>query len=93
MEFQEYYSVNFDIWYDSVKNLYTELNDAIGNLQDKKIVGHEFLVGERVPSAEEIAADKQAEADALAAEQEAEELAKEKAEKKAKLEAETRHCR
>lgn len=87
VEFQEYYSVNFDIWYDSVKNLYTELNDAIGNLQDKKIVGHEFLIGERVASAEEIAADKQAEADALAAEQEAEELAKEKAEKKAKLEA------
>ena len=87
IEFQEYYSVNFDIWYESVKNLYAELNDAIGKLQDKKIVGHEFLVGERVPSAEEIAADKQAEADALAAEQEAEELAKEKAEKKAKLEA------
>ena len=62
MEFQEYYSVNFDIWYDSVKNLYTELDDAIGNLQDKKIVGHEFLIGERVATAEEIAADKQAEA-------------------------------
>lgn len=86
IEFQKYYSVNFDIWYDSVTKLYSELNDAIGNLQTKKITNHEFLIGERVPSAEEIEADKIAEAEALEKEQEEEALLAEKEERKKKLE-------
>ena len=85
IEYNKYYSVAFDIWYDEMVELYNELNAAIGKLQGKKIMDHEFLIGERVPTAEEIAADKiavAAEAEALA---EAEKLAKEKADKAQKL--------
>ena len=84
-EFNKYYSVSFDIWYEEVVELYNELNDVMAGLQDKKIVDHEFLIGERVPTAEEIAADKLAAAEAAAAEAEAEKLAKEKADKAAAL--------
>ncbi len=86
IEFNKYYSVSFDIWKEDVVELYTTLNEALADLQDKKIVGHEFLLGERVPSAEEVAADKEA-ADAIAeAKAEAEKIAKEKEEKRRKLE-------
>jgi hypothetical protein len=84
-EFNKYYSVSFDIWYEELLELYNELNTVLAKLQDKQIIGHEFLIGERVPTAEEVAADKaaaKAEAEALA---EAEKLAKEKADKAEKL--------
>ncbi|MCI8389028.1 MAG: hypothetical protein HFE63_11275 [Clostridiales bacterium] len=85
VEFNKYYSVSFDIWYDEVVSLYDELNEIMAGLQTKKIVGHEFLIGERVPSAEEIAADKIAAEEAKKAADEAAKLAAEKAEKAEKL--------
>ncbi len=87
VQFNKYYSVAFDIWYEEVVELYNELNDAIGNLQNKKIIDHKFLIGERIPDADEVAADKVADAAAKAAEEEAAKLAEEKAAKKAALEA------
>ncbi len=71
VEFQKYYSVSFDIWYEDLVELYTKLNNVMARLQTLQIVDHEFLIGERVPTAEEAEADKLAaeEAAKLAAEQ------------------------
>ncbi len=86
-EFNKYYSVRFDIWENSTVELYTTLNEVLGGLQDKQIVDHEFVIGERVPTAAEAEADKiAAEEAAILAEEEAK-IAAEKAEK-AKLLAE-----
>ena len=71
-ELNKYYSVGFDIWHDDMLELYTALNAELAELQDKQIVGHEFIIGERIPTEEE------AEADRIAAE-EAEKLAEEEA--------------
>lgn len=71
IEFNKYYSVAFDIWYEEVVDIYEELNGAIGNLQNKQIIDHEFILGERVPTAEELEADAKLEAE------EAEKLAEE----------------
>ncbi len=83
--FNKYYSVSFDIWYEEVVELYNVLNGAIGDLQDKQIVDHEFLIGERVPTAEELEADKEAIEEAEKAQAEADRIAAEKAEKAEKL--------
>lgn len=81
IEFNKYYSVAFDIWFEEVVEYYNKLNEVLADLQTKKIDDHEFLIGERIPSAEEIEADKKAEAEAAAEAAEAEKLAEEKAEK------------
>ncbi|MBQ2863276.1 MAG: hypothetical protein IJE84_03790, partial [Clostridia bacterium] len=65
----QYYSVRYDIWKEDVIKIYEKLNNAIGDLQDQLIVGHEFLDASRVPDADEAEADKNA-ADALAKENE-----------------------
>ena len=83
--FNKYYSVAFDIWYDEVVELYNILNSATADLQDKQIVDHEFLIGERVPTAEELEADREALEKAEQEKAEAERLAAEKAEKAEKL--------
>ena len=86
-QYNKYYSVGFDIWYEDVVELYNELNDVLADLQDKQIVGHEFLIGERVPSEEEAEADRiAAEEAAIKAEEEAKILAEK--EEKARLLAE-----
>ncbi len=83
-EFQDlsqYYSVSYEIWKDELVEHYTTLNEAIGDLQTSIIVDHEFLYGERIPDADEKAADEEAaklEAEAAA---EAEAIAKEKEER------------
>lgn len=74
----KYYSVDFDIWYEELVEIYDKLNSTVANLQDKQIVDHEFLIGERVPTAEELEADKEEIAAAEAAQAE---LEKEWAEK------------
>lgn len=68
-DLSDYYSVNYMIWagkFDDDGNLiepgelftvYNRVNDAIGHLQTKKIVDHRFLIGERVPTESEKAAD------------------------------------
>ena len=103
-DLSQYYAVNYKIWagtFDEDGNLvkpgelfaiYNRVNDAIGKLQTKKIVGHDFLIGERVPTAEDLAADDEILLKALAA---AEASIKDKAKKatiadyRAQLEAKT----
>lgn len=48
-EFSKFYSVRFDIWFNSIVDQYNMLNSAIGDLQLYNIVEHDFLKGERVP--------------------------------------------
>ncbi len=47
-QLSKYYSIRYDIWYEDVVELYNELNAILEPLQTKEIVGHEFLIGERV---------------------------------------------
>ncbi len=81
-DLSNYYSVRYEIWAkdddgkvenSELAKYYNILNDATRDLQTKKIVDHEFIKGERVPSlaeaeADAIAAEKQAIADAAAEE-------------------------
>ena len=53
----KYYSVRYDIWKEELVERYNELNALLSDVQTSLIVGHEFLIGERVPTAAEIAAD------------------------------------
>jgi len=76
-----YYSVTYDIWKDEVVEYYKTLNDATKDLQTSLIVDHAFMYGERVPDADEIAADKAAEEALAQAEAEAAAIAAEKAER------------
>ena len=62
----QYYSVRYDIWKNDVIEIYNQLNSAIGDLQDKLIVDHEFLDGSRVPDADEAESDKVAAENAAA---------------------------
>ena len=86
-----YYSVSYQIWagtYDKDGNLvtkgdlftiYDRVNAAIGSLQTAKIVDHDFLIGERVASDAEKAADAAALAAALDAAKEIADTAAKKA--------------
>lgn len=86
MQLSKYYSVSYDIWKNDLVEYYTTLNDAIKDLQTAYIVDHEFMDAQRVPDADELAADLAAEeAAALAAEEEAA-IAAEKEERAKKLE-------
>ena len=88
-DLSKYYSVNYKIWagtYDDDGNLiekgelfeiYELVNGAIGDLQTAKIVNHQFLIGERLPSEAEAEADAEALSAAL-------ELAREMADSEAK---------
>ena len=81
--YSKYYSVRYDIWAGSYNeegefesgdlvDIYKSLNEVTKDLQTKLIVNHELLVGQRIPAADEIAAD-------LAAEEEANRVAEEQA--------------
>ncbi|MBR5539169.1 MAG: hypothetical protein IKU61_04645, partial [Clostridia bacterium] len=70
-ELSKYYSVRYDIWKDELVDRYSELNAILADLQTSIITGHEFLIGERVASAEEMEADQIA----AAAQKEAEKAA------------------
>ena len=61
------------------------IHDGILGGDNEQIIGHEFLIGERVPTAEEVAADKVAAKEEAEAKAEAEKIAKEKADKAEKL--------
>ncbi len=50
----QYYSIRFDIWFDEMVEQYKKMNEAIGDLQTSVIVGHDFLIGERVPDSDEV---------------------------------------
>lgn len=70
-QLSQYYSVRYDILKDDIIKYYTKLNELTRDLQLLKIVDHEFLIGERVPDADEIEADLKALEDAAKAEAEA----------------------
>ena len=47
-EFNKYYSVSYENWFDDIVEKYALINAQIGDLQNYNIVGHETLIGERV---------------------------------------------
>ena len=47
-EFNKYYSVSYDSWFDDIVEKYSILNKEIGGLREYKITAHEVLIGERV---------------------------------------------
>lgn len=77
-DLSQYYSVNYKIWagtYDNDGNLtqpgelfaiYDKVNSALGHLQTIRISDHQFLIGERVPTAGELEEDRAAMDAALA---------------------------
>ena len=66
-QLSQYYSVRYDIWFDELVERYTSVNEVLKDLQINPIINHEFLIGERVPDADEIEADKLAAEEAAAA--------------------------
>jgi hypothetical protein len=78
-DLSEYYSVRYDILKSEVVEYYTLLNSLTKDLQLSKIVAHDFIIGERVPDADEKLADeeqaKKEQAEKEAAEREAAEKA------------------
>ncbi len=75
----KYYSISYENWKEDLIATYNKLNSALGKVNGCEFSDHEFLIGERVPSAEEKAAND--EADRIAKEEaerlEAERLAEE----------------
>lgn len=61
----QYYSIRYDIWKDDLIDLYNEVNGVLQDVQDKLIVGHEFLSGMRVPDTNELTNDILAEYEAV----------------------------
>ncbi len=54
----QYYSVRYEYWKEDVVETYKKINNAIADLQDQYIVGHEFIDATRVPDPDEAEADK-----------------------------------
>ncbi len=77
----DYFSISYENWKSDLVETYNALNDVLGKVIGSPLKNHEFMIGERVPTAEELEADKKAE-----------ELAKEEAERleQEKLEEEKR---
>lgn len=84
----QYYSIRYDIWFDDLISMYTELNSLLKDVQTSAIVSHKFIgidsatdadYAVRVPDADEL------ESDALQAIQNA--IAQNKADKEAAAEA------
>ncbi len=46
-EYSKYYSIDYSIWSDDLIATYKEMNDALHDLQTQRIVGHEFVSGQR----------------------------------------------
>ena len=55
----QYYSIRYDIWFEDVVSIYTELNGLLADIQTSQITKHEFLNDEsiRVPDDDEILKD------------------------------------
>ena len=62
--FSQYYSVRYDIWFNDVVAMYSELNSLLADVQTSVITDHQFIVGTRVPDADEILADAKADTEA-----------------------------
>ena len=52
-----YYSIRYDIWFNDVVSLYSELNGLLKDLQTSTIDTHKFLDGTRIPDADELEED------------------------------------
>ncbi len=58
VQLSKYYSIRYDIWGDEINDTYSVLNDVLSDVQNKYIVGHEFLSGgTRIPDSDELIAD------------------------------------
>ena len=62
-DLSKYYSIRYDIWFDDVVSIYSELNSVLAGVQTSAITNHVFVEGTRIPDADELIAD----ADALVA--------------------------
>ena len=87
IDLNKYYSVGFDIWFEDLAETYNTLNEALADCQTALITDHEFILAERVPTEEEIIADKEAVDAARLAKEASEEISYQKALKKLKLQA------
>ncbi len=58
--FSQYYSVRYDIWFNDLVAMYTQLNEALKGVQTSLITDHKFIIGERVPDDDELLADAKA---------------------------------
>ena len=57
-DLSKYYSIRYDIWKDDISSAYNTLNGVLGDVQNKYIIGHEFLEGGvRIPDADELESD------------------------------------
>ena len=52
----QYYAVDFQNWYEEMVEIYNEINNNIGSLQNVLITNHEFLTGTRIVTEEELEA-------------------------------------
>lgn len=59
-EFNKFYSVSYENWFDDIVEKYALINAQIGDLQDFKIVNHRVLIGERVIDEDEQVANLEA---------------------------------
>ena len=57
MLLSQYYSVRYDIWEEDVVEYYNELNGLLKDVQNKLIIDHRFLVGQRVLDRDELEED------------------------------------
>ena len=57
-QLSKYYSIRYDIWGDDISNTYATLNNVLADVQNKYIIGHEFLMnGVRIPDSDELVED------------------------------------
>jgi hypothetical protein len=49
----QYYSIRYDIWFDEMLQQYNVVNNVLADLQTSIITDHRFLMGERIPNAQE----------------------------------------
>ena len=54
IQLSQYYSIRYDIWKKDVVSYYTKLNELLRDVQDKVIIDHDFLIGDRVLDADEL---------------------------------------
>ena len=59
-DLSHFYSIRYDIWFNDVVSIYSELNDVLADVQTAPIVDHQFVDGTRVPDADELDADAKA---------------------------------
>ena len=53
----DYYGIDYENWFDKIVEQYTEINEAIGDLNYHRIVDHEILYAERVIGDDEMLAN------------------------------------